>query len=341
MKILVVSGYNAWDKVSRGLMPSQHLFGINEIVKEYVEDHGYVRGLIKDDVLDGGYVDFYLWRSDKKAIIQQVQELLKISKQYDLIYDQINRCSIFLGMLKKVGILKCRLLTVLHHPPYDLQLKISDSDAYVLFNEDYRKIAIKSCHKKKDKYFVNEWRPDIEWYKKQIVEPGTATAFYIDNGKSRRDRSLLIEAAEFTKIRIDYAGQKDETIGFARSYAMNLKDDVEMLERLLKYKAVIIPVKKDNKTMIGPLGITSFLDCIALSMPVIASDNVCFAKEIENHKLGLIYDTGNMESLAAALKKLKNDVEFYDNCVHNQQSYAKYTMKDYSRKLVEIIEGIV
>ena len=102
-------------------------------------------------------------------------ELLQKSKNYDLIYDQLNRCSIYLGFFRKIGMLKCKLLTIMHHPPYDVQLRVSDSDGYIFFNEDYRKLAETAYPKKKNKYFVNEWMPDIEWYDKIPASENFAT----------------------------------------------------------------------------------------------------------------------------------------------------------------------
>lgn len=36
MRILFVSNYNAWDKVRKGVMPSHHLFGVDEMIDHYV-----------------------------------------------------------------------------------------------------------------------------------------------------------------------------------------------------------------------------------------------------------------------------------------------------------------
>ena len=344
MKILCVSGYPAWEKVSQGKMPSHHLFGIHEMVERYEErDDQSIRGILRSDVFsDGGYVDFYFWKPGKNNILKQAKELLAYSKNYDVIFDQLNRCSIYLGLFKKIGMMKCKLLTIMHHPPYDLQLKISDSDGYVFFNEDYKTLAEKACAKKSNKYYVNEWFPDVEWYDK-IQDNGNfrTDAFYIDNGKSRRDREILIKAAESEKIRVDYAGNENGESGYARPYCVDLKNDIAMVQRLKQYKAVVIPVLKNQKYKIGPLGITSFLDCIALGLPLIASDNVCFAKEITQKGLGRLYETGNQESLVNALKIMVEDTESYNSHIKNIRLYRiNHNIKNYSKSLVEILKLI-
>lgn len=343
MRILCVSGYAAWDKVSQGKMPSHHLFGIHEMVSHYENKANGLRGILKDDVFDeSGYVDFFLWKSGKSNVFSQVKMLLRMSKEYDLIYDQLNRCSIYLGMFKKLGMLKCKLLTIMHHPPYNLQLKISDSDGYVFFNDDYKALAEKACPKKKDQYYVNEWMPDTQWYD-GIPNDGNfqTDAFFIDNGKSRRDRECLIKAAETAKIRVDYAGTVNENGGeYAKAYCVDLKDDIGMIKRLRKYHAVIVPVLRNDKNKIGPLGITSFLDCIALGLPIVASDNVCFANVIMENNLGLVYKTGDSQSLSTEMKKIM-DVKNYNDF---RKSIIKFkqekTMRKYAENLNRIIENL-
>lgn len=342
MKILVVSGYPAWDKVSKGLMPSHHLFGVHELVHHYETVDGSIRGILKNDVLDGGYVDFYIWKSGKENIVKQVAELIKKSKEYDMIYDQLNRCSIFLGVFKKIGLLRCKLLTILHHPPYNIQLNIADSDAYIFFNEDYKAIAVQANSSKKDIYYVNEWYPDMKWYD-EILDDGKfqTDAFYIDNGKSRRDRECLIKAAETAKIRVDYAGTENESEGYARAYSVDLKDDIGMVKRLRKYHAIIVPVLKNEKYKIGPLGITSFLDCVALEMPVIASDNVCFANNIVKNDIGIVYQTGNKKELSGALLKMENEAYYKKYSANIKKYRIGKTVQKYSENLLSIIKEIM
>lgn len=182
----------------------------------------------------------------------------------------------------------------------------------------------------------------MKWYSKimERINNMPGDIFFIDTGKSKRDRTVLIEAASKSQIRVDYAGDDNEQEGFARSYAVDLKDDISMIKRIMKYKAEIIPVLSNPKNKVGPLGITSFIDCIALGIPVIASDNVCFAKEIKDNGLGLLYKTGDANSLADAMKKLSTDTHLYYSCRKNMQRYNKNTIEEYSKKLIKIIQCI-
>lgn len=46
MRILYVGTYASWEKVSKGNMPSQHMFGIHEMIDHYEESEGHLRGIL-------------------------------------------------------------------------------------------------------------------------------------------------------------------------------------------------------------------------------------------------------------------------------------------------------
>ncbi len=35
MRILFISNYNAWERIENGVMPSHHLFGVNEMIDHF------------------------------------------------------------------------------------------------------------------------------------------------------------------------------------------------------------------------------------------------------------------------------------------------------------------
>lgn len=344
MKILFISGYAAWYKVSEGKMASHHIFGFNEMIDHYYTENKKLVGVIKEDIFENSEVHFYHWEAGKKNIIPQIRYLYKKRKEYDVYFDALNRCSIYLGVLKKLNMFKTKLITVMHHPSYKLQLVIAQSDAYIFFDEKYRELAMDYCNKKCDKYYVNEWYPDIKWYK-SIKDNQVQKGFFIDNGKSRRDHELLIKAVNELEIMTSIPRYMDDDFELKNiiPYEINLEDDFFIVKLLKQFSVVVIPIQKNNKNIkIGPLGITSFLDAVALGMPVIASDNVCFANYIVERKIGLTYRTGNYESLKEVLYKMYNDKDFYEECRNNMKIFSEeHSVDDYSTKVVEIIKQIM
>lgn len=88
-------------------------------------------------------------------------------------------------------------------------------------------------------------------------------------------------------------------------------------------------------------GLTSYMDALALQMPIIASDNVSFAWEIDEYGLGLLYKTGDIESLKAAIRKLHGDENFFKACKENIAEYIMHSnIKEYSKQLWQILNNL-
>lgn len=347
MRILFISGYDAWTQISQGLEPSHHLYGIHQFIERYEKrDDGTIYGILRDGLFENcsyGEVDFYKWESVKKDVLSHLRFLSKEGKKYDLIFDCLNRGSVWIGLLKRMGIIKSKVVTVMHHPSsYRITLSIAKSDAYVFFNETYKDIALNIKKSIAFKYHVNEWYPDVNWYSKIEKKPCFTDAFFIDNGKSERDRETMLEGCQSNKIAIDYAGSINDTTGYARSYKTGSISHEEIVARLKSYGCIVIPIKKFKNQIIGPLGITSFLDAIAVGCPVITSDNTCFSKDVSTYGLGMIYNPGDLDSFVDALAKLSGDKEFWRKCRDNMREYSVgKNIEKYSDKLLEIFNSVL
>ena len=148
MKILYTADYSAWEPVFKGNMPSQHLWGVYELVDSY--DNKRCRGILKKEFADG-YVDFCLIYKPSKGskmmkavsrLISSFKVLLK-SYHYDIVYDPINQCSQILGIFNRFGLLKAKLVTGPHHPPFRCELLAGRSDEYVFFDKRHKEYAAK------------------------------------------------------------------------------------------------------------------------------------------------------------------------------------------------------
>lgn len=295
----------------------------------------------------GGYVDFYCVKpySNYPNIIGMIFNALYVYKksfQYDCIYDTLNTCSYILGKLKKARLLKTKLITIMHHPSYRKQLQSGESDAYIFFEKCYYDEAVKDCPAKKQKYHVNEWWPDTEWYK-NILKDNYETIGkidFIDNGKTQRDHELVIKSCDSAKMYC-LMPESNEVKGiYIKEYKMNLKDDIEQVFRNKMAKVMLVPVQKQDKTL-GPIGITSFMDAVALNMPIICSNNTCFSQYVIQNKLGIVYTAGNFEELVEAMKKF-NDNKYYVKCVSNMKKFSQgKSINIYSSKLENILKEVV
>lgn len=172
MRILYVSDYAPWNKIANEEMPSHHLFGVHELIDHYERKANGLCGILKENVCGGGQVDFFKVRESKLPnIINQIiiaKDIWILSKRYDCIYIAIGHCAKLVGTLRKLGIIKSKIVAVLHHPPF-WQLHIGKYDAAIFFDEQLKELAASIYPSMSNKFFVNEWGPDVQWYKDVIV----------------------------------------------------------------------------------------------------------------------------------------------------------------------------
>lgn len=344
MRILYVGTYASWEKVSEDKMPAHHMFGVHGLIEEYIANGKEYRAT----TTDGDTFDFYLirnYRNLPKRINQILNYLILYFKSfsYDCIYDTLNQCTKIFSILRKYHLMKAKIVGILHHPPFDLEVKYGGADAYVFFDKQFYDYACALNPKLRNRFYINEWWPDKSWYERKAIESDLENySFYIDNGKTKRDHDMVVNACTENQITCMMPGPEENSTQFIKYYTMDLKDDIGMAKRLRHISAILIPVKNQKAGgPMGPYGITSFMDAMALRLPVICSDNCCFAHYVKDFELGICYKTGDENSLSDAIKRLYSDKGFYEKCVQNMDAFA--TDKDvslYSANLRSILNDI-
>lgn len=339
MKILFVSNYEPWKLVATGLMPSNHLFGIKEVLDGLVEDeNGQWHGYLKD-----GIVDFICIKSFS---IKRLFKYYFLASQYDVVYDVLNVVSKYLGLIPDC-FRTFKLVSILHHPPFDKQLKYSSSDAYIFFSQVFLDIAKKVFPEKSAKMFVNEWHPDIAYY--QIENKQEIKFDFVDCGRTNRDHKTVIEALIATgskglffdrkRIREQQKYNINEGIN-TFFYKENFIPDTEYVNLMKSAKVMILALPKSNQVL-GPLGATVIMDALGLKMPIICSDNSYCCDVIEKEGLGLVYKAEDVASLIQCMNAIK-DEQKYLACKKNITKYNMGgQMIDYSNNIMQIIYNVL
>lgn len=333
MRILFISNYNAWDRIKKGCMPSHHLFGIQEMIDHY--DSPFSATLKQQ--FGGGKIDFLCVVNPSKF------ELLKLyfaSFKYDVIYDVLTVVSKHFGLLNKLHLFKPRLVTIFHHPPFDKVMKYAKSDCSVFFTGDLMDEAKKCIYDKR--YVVcNYWYPDKEWYDKNKVAYKISIKYdFLDNGKTSRDHNLFIRCMrKLPEKRAVIVTDKNHIPSEYREgenvelFFQEKPNDLTMLQLCLNTKVMVIPLEENN-TIMGPIGATSYMDAIALGMPVVTNKNAAFSKEISENKTGCLFDP-NEDSL---VKALSDSLKEYEMLKEKMCSFSQsHTVKQYSENLVRYL----
>ena len=86
----------------------------------------------------------------------------------------------------------------------------------------------------------------------------------------------------------------------------------------------------NNKLLLGPIGITSYMDAIAMGMPVVTNVNAAVADEIRENGLVGLYRGTEKEGLSNAMKQSLDNYDYY------YQNMLKFreTLKIYSSKII-------
>ena len=85
--------------------------------------------------------------------------------------------------LNKYNLFPSKLITVIHHPPFDKILKYAKSDVSIFFTNELKNMA-SNIVKDRRKIIVNYWYPDNEWYNENKIMVSDEKVYdFLDNGK--------------------------------------------------------------------------------------------------------------------------------------------------------------
>jgi glycosyltransferase involved in cell wall biosynthesis len=336
MKILFVIDYNVSKRVLNGFMPSHHIFGIYDLI-----DHFTLSGsaVLKEVYVGGGKVDFLV---AKRSVKSAIAFFIK-AQRYDVVYDVLNVFSKYWGLMNGLRLFRPKLVTIMHHPPFDKQLKYAKSDVSIFFTNELLELARKDV-KDNRKMVANYWYPDTDWYNKMCIGMDTTKIYdFLDNGKTARDHDKFIHSMELMPDKRgvivtdkNHIPKSYKEGGNVDLFFQDKPNDVTMLQLCLQCRVMVIPLigKAD---MLGPIGYTSYMDAIATGMPVVTTDNSAFAKETLLNKLGYVYphDVDEFSSV------LQQSLDNYDKLHQRMIEFAtSHTIHRYSEVLISLFEQL-
>lgn len=334
MNILYISNYDAHHRIAEGWMPEHHLFGIYSMI-DYFETPE--TAIVKKS-FGRGKIDFLVISNPSYS------ELLKIylrALHYDIVYDVLNVVSKYFGLLNKWHLFPPRLITIIHHPPFRRMMTYAKSDVSIFFTDKLMNEARKFV-KDNRKIIFNNWYPDVEWYvqNKRMMETEKVYDF-LDNGKTARDHDLFIRSMEYLPDKRGIIVTDKNHIpstyrpgGNIDLFFQDKPNDLTMQQLCMKTRVMVIPLIEGKYNILGPIGVTSYMDAIALGMPVVTTDNAAFADEIRINGLGITY-----ESVSSNFSnQLKDSLEHYEVYATNINKFREnHTIQQYSDKFIRVL----
>jgi len=317
--ILLINNYDmakTRESYLKGISPSYHQFGTNELIEtgEYSVDYMLVAP-----------------RRSNSRILKMISlipvwlKAYRKARKYDYVYGAADFTVDFMGMMKKMGLFKPKLLTIFHHPPFKLRLKLATYDQIIFLCEFAVKEMRDAFPALRDRMFFMQWGPDLQFYRKYTpqcnFEKKQEEIVFISNGKTHRDHEILLEAAEKSKnhtfIVCDEktlpANYDPEKCTYTKIFYQNKPDDIKMVKLLNECSVLVIPTYPTERRL-GPIGLTSFLDAVAMGIPVITANNTVLTGIVEREGMGFVYEAGNLEDLCDKMRLFKDKPELIISC---------------------------
>lgn len=188
----------------------------------------------------------------------------------------------------------------------------------------------------------NNWYPDKIWYGSNRKMMDTKVKYdFLDNGKTSRNHDLFIRCMRempdkkavivTDRKHIPSEYKEGENVEL---YLQDKPNDYTMEQLCLNSRVMVIPLEENN-AMLGPIGNTSYMDAIALGMPVVTNRKAAYAKEISANDLGVLFDSTEDSMRTALLKSLEN----YSELSKNMNRFSEnHTIQNYSEELIKYLK---
>ncbi len=243
--------------------------------------------------------------------LQQQINLLKKSKDYDLIYAPFIADIFILALLKTLGLYKKPIfaLGLDTHIPFknsflkrlrEKALRIiykNGVDSLLFFNESiYQKNKEYGPLSKYDTFA--EWGADLDFfsnYIKKQTQPPTLDFIY-STGGTGRDFNTLIKAFNDIDFNLKVTTKRDE--GLKENITPNILIDNSVkpglhsvgLIRKEYYNSLAVAISLQKTGHLWPVGITVIMEALAMAKPIISTVNDMYPFDLEKEKIGFYVD---------------------------------------------------
>jgi glycosyltransferase involved in cell wall biosynthesis len=310
MKVLFINDYpmdKAWEQWKRGEYPGHHLWGITHLQQYGIEvdilpyEQYSILNKIGNKFKLGNHLD------------QQVRAFLRFSK-YDLVYSACQENTLFLSILRNIGIFRKPIIAIVHHPIYKSRrsdIFVRGHDKLLCLSKSVLGELEKEFHIDKEKICILDWGIDLPFYdnEKNGSAVESENSFIVSAGKTERDHDTLAQAF----FEIDYplkiycSAQSAPVVSGLTSnitVQLNRSDSAisyaELLTEYEKAYAVAIPLTNTNSLA----GLTSLLDAMAMRKAVIMTKNSRINLDIEKEGIGIWVDPGDIGGWRHAMNYL-------------------------------------
>ncbi|WP_371291817.1 glycosyltransferase [Bacteroides sp.] len=328
------------DSYKKGNSASHHQFGTNELIEtgEYVIDYMLITP-----------------KNHKNKIFKLASllplwfKLYRKARNYDIVYGGADFTVDFLGILKQIKLFRPKLIAIFYHPPFTIRLKLERYDHLIFISRFAHQAMCKKFPQKASMLKFMQWGPDYKFYERlapiRNYQKKYEKIVFISNGKTRRDHETLVAAAKKSanhtiivsdnqSIPLNYKEGE-----YTQIYVQEKPDDTKMVPLLNNCSILVIPTPP-NEHPLAAIGMTSFVDALALGMPIIAADNTAYRDIIIENNMGKVYKAGDVNDLANAMNYFKESPERIIECGENSWQFGqRNNINNFGQELRKLFES--
>lgn len=109
---------------------------------------------------------------------------------------------------------------------------------------------------------------------------------------------------------------------------------------LLNNCSILVIPTPPNEHPLAAIGMTSFVDALALGMPIIAADNTAYRDIIIENNMGKVYKAGDVNDLANAMNYFKESPERIIECGENSWQFGqRNNINNFGQELRKLFES--
>lgn len=334
---------------------------------EYPRHHLWCYDQIKENGIPAECIEFNnqskLNRIGKKLKILNLQQqinLLKRSKEFDVIFAPFVSDVFILAILKIAGLYKKPIVGLAFETfnPYKTQFlkKLRQKMVrYILLNgidslyfqfENLYKKSNQYGELKKNHHFLQTWGADFEFFESfiQRQQKPPALDYIYSTGGTGRDYKTLIDAFKMINFKLKITTKNPLETHKQTGITSNIEIDNSIkpglhsvgLIRKDYYNCLAVAIPTLNQVDYWPVGSTVIMEALAMGKPIIATSNKMYPFNLEKEKVGFEVAYGDVEGWKQCVNYLINNPdetrEMGERAKHLCQK--RYNYKDFSDEVI-------
>lgn len=318
-----------------GEYPSQHLWGMGEI-----EQYGFEVEYFPDRT--------FLGPPQRARFLAQQLQAANRARGVDLIYSACQDNVWLLARLRRLGLLRKPLVTMVHHPLRGVLQNgalVHGSDKLLFLSREVEADVKRRFQPPPDATATLGWGPDLSFAGN--TDAAGESVDVLSAGKTNRDFKTLVDALRGTpwsaaiycaRDNVSKVESPPANVAIHTNETGHVLSYRELYQRTRRARVVALPLSKVDALA----GLTSVLDALALGKPLIMTKNRWLDFDAEAQGIGYTVAVGDSEGWRRALQRVLEDPELEARLAKrarelatqmNTQTFAKELAGQFERVL--------